>query len=433
MSRLNSILRKLAHPRDRELLDRSPTRVTRMRVLGRIGLRFWWAYLAVLCVLSLGTVSAGADVYHRTEQSDFCGACHEMGTNFGSWSESRHKNITCADCHSRPGAFGWAQAKTAGVKQLWVHFTANTIEGIKAEPHQFGIINANCRRCHEGLARVEERLGLGVSHRQHLNKGMDCITCHTAAFAHPKKKDVPDAGTAEATAQAQKASLDPRFVEVGECFKCHDGKTVTDGTPTFSAKDEKNCLKCHPDADQSFAHGARHASAAKRKPCLDCHDAVENQVHFAVGAIPQMCEKCHEKQAHESRHSPYKKGECDKCHRVMSPAYLFKNAARPTNTMCLTCHEDLAKLLAAKTEPSPPGPFSEGEADLHRGHLKLEEASDDWCFSCHAPHGSDAEWAMIRIRQQPDFKKPGTFKLSDNGGTCEGGCHSEKSVIWSGH
>lgn len=432
MSRFNSILRKLAHPKDRVLLDQSPTRATRLRVLGRIGLRFWWAYLVILVLLSVGTVSAGMDVYHRTEQPAFCGGCHEMGTNFGSWSESRHKNITCADCHARPGLMGWVQAKTAGVKQLKVHFTAETITGIKIEPHQQAIINGNCRRCHEGVARVGERLGLGVSHRQHLQSGMDCTTCHNATFAHPKQQPMPDGGSQEVD-ESEKPP-EARFVDVEQCFKCHDGTTpLGASSKVFSARDETSCLKCHPDADQALAHGARHATAAKRKPCLDCHDAAPGAVHYAMAKGPALCEKCHDKQAHQSRHSPYKKGECDQCHRVMSPAYLFKSGPRPTNAMCMGCHEDLAKLLASDSTATP-GPFSEGKTDLHQAHVaKLTEAGDDWCFSCHAPHGSDAEWGMLRIRQQDDFKKPGTLELSDVGGTCAGGCHLDKAVIWSGH
>jgi predicted CXXCH cytochrome family protein len=429
MTRFTSILRRLASPQDQQLLDQNPSRGTRFRVLGRVALRFWWAYLGLLFVVSIGTVSAGMDVYHRTESPQFCGACHEMGHNFDTWGESRHKAITCADCHAQPGLTGWVKAKAAGVKQLKVHFSSASISGIKIESSQRDTITANCKRCHGGVARVGERLGLGVSHRQHLDKGMDCVACHTGAFTHPKQLDKADAGTPPNEGHP----LEARFVEVAQCFACHDGKTTQGSTTVFDARDESRCLKCHPDADHARAHGARDRKSAERKPCLDCHEHQEGEAHFQVGKPGAICVKCHEKEQHASTHSPYKKAECDECHRVMSPAYLFKVGPRPTEALCLDCHPDLDKLLKAeKPDPKKLSGFAKGEDDLHRGHATelREQIGGDWCLSCHAPHASDSERGLLRYRQEPDFRKPGVITLSDEGGTCSGGCHARKDKSW---
>lgn len=453
MPRLSSIIRKLARPADRELLDRSPTLVTRLRVMGRIGLRFWWIYLIVLFLLSLGTVSAGMDVYHRTEQPQFCGACHEMSNNFETWRESRHKNITCADCHAEQSATGWLRTKVAGARQLVTHFSAESIDNIKVQEDQRGVIDSNCRRCHAGLARVGERFGLGVSHRQHLEKGLQCITCHSGSFTHPVKqvpatesaashadKNPAEAAAADADAPEPKASqhsgkalLESRFVDVAECYKCHDGKTTVGDTVAFSAEDETKCSKCHPDADQALAHGARHSSSANRKPCLDCHDTKSGGAHFTMGDVALICGKCHEKKEHQSMHNPYSRGECSECHSVMSQAYLFKSGPRPTNAGCLVgCHDSITTLLAEK-KPAELSAFSDGAVDLHKLHAdELGKTSNDWCLACHAPHFSDSMRALVSIRQQDDFKTRGTATLTMySGGSCQGGCHIKK-LAYSG-
>lgn len=432
MLSFTSLLKRLASKRDKELLEKNPSVGTHLRVLGRVGLRYWWAYLILLIALAASTVSAGMDVYHRTEQPEFCGACHEMSPNVGTWSASRHKDITCADCHAKPGLSGWVQAKAAGVKQLKVHFTAASIDNIKLEDRQHEIINGNCRRCHLGVARLGERLGLGVSHRQHLESGLECITCHTGAFTHPRPP-ATDGGTPDGGAGP--AHLEQRFVDVKQCYGCHDGEQKAGQKVAFAASDEKNCLKCHPDADQALAHGAKHKSAATRKPCLDCHDALDGgTAHFVTGPVAPICAKCHEKEAHESKHSPYKKNECGECHRVMSPAHLYEVGPRMTNQLCLGCHDELAKLLEERNPAKPGGPFQLEGKDLHHAHkAKLDEVRNDWCLDCHHPHGSAAEFALLRMRQYDDFKKPQAYTVADEGGgRCEGGCHEAKPLTWSG-
>ncbi len=458
MLRFGSILKRLASPSDRELLDRSPTLGTRLRVLGRVGLRFWWAYLLLLFTSSLATLSAGMDVYHRTEQPQFCGACHEMSNNFASWNESRHKNISCADCHAGPGLGGWLAAKAGGVSQLWVHFSADSIDDIEVREDQRHTIDANCQRCHSGLARVGERFGLGVSHRQHLDKGLLCVTCHNGSFTHPERHGPPTAevdGPAEATKSGDGAekedgeqddagkeatdapTVDPhaagdlegeRFVDVDACYECHDGETQVADVVAFSAADETHCQKCHPDADQALAHGARHPSSAKRKPCLDCHEATSGQSHFTVGKVAPMCDKCHTREEHASTHTPYSQGECDECHSVMSPAYLFKSGPRPTNASCLGCHDLMAELLAAKETEDLSG-FADGTVDLHRLHAKeLEPEGNDWCLSCHASHFSDAMRGLVALRPTDEGEPPGRAKLvMYAGGSCQGGCHQSRA------
>ncbi len=445
MSRLNSLLRRLASPKDRELLDRNPALEVRLRILARIGLRFWWAYLGILVLLAMGTVSAGMDVYHRTEQPQFCGGCHEMGQNFDTWNVSRHKDITCADCHAQPGLLGWVKAKTAGLKQLRVHFTATNISGIRIESNQRTIISDNCSRCHAGLARLGERLGLGVSHRQHLEKGLACITCHTGAFTHPGNRKAAAGGAADGgTTVAEKpaapkhetdakGAFEAQFVEVAVCFQCHDGKTKQNDTVVFSAQDETKCLKCHPDAEQAAAHGARSRRGADRKPCLDCHELEKDNAHYQVPTdVGPMCAKCHEQEKHPSKlHQPYRSGECAECHRVMSPTYLFKFGPRPTNTLCIHCHDEIKAVLGAE----PVGEtdltdFSDGTTDLHQKHAQeLSKKSNDWCFDCHAPHGSDAPKALIRLREPLNAKTTGTFEKKDPGGACTSACHEKKGKL----
>lgn len=92
----------------------------------------------------LWTGAAGMDVYHRTEMPEFCGTCHEMGSNFKTWSSSRHESIRCVDCHARTGVGGWLAAKMAGVSQLVTHVTADSIEDIRLGRKHEKIVSDNC-------------------------------------------------------------------------------------------------------------------------------------------------------------------------------------------------------------------------------------------------------------------------------------------------
>lgn len=405
------LVRWLASPADRSLLDQRPPLATRFRIVARIGLKHIKIYLFLLVLGLVMTLSSGMDIYHRTEVPQFCGACHEMGPNFASWQVSLHSSITCVDCHAKPGFTGWMEAKLGGTRQLLIHFNAESLEEIEVEAAQRRTIADNCQRCHPGAARLDERSGIAMSHERHFESGISCLECHTRRFAHP---EVGPEGAAEVAAK-------PLRADRTSCWKCHDGKHEFGTTVAFDSSNEESCVRCHPDAELGNKH------AGGDFACSDCHASREGEHHpFSrdkVGA--EICSACHDLETDlVSQHRHYREGKCLACHSAMSPPHLYRTGPEPEPGTCFACHEEMADLVGGKAGV-PPRRFSNGDLDLHGLHGEILDDGGLWCRSCHSPHGSKAPVAMIRLSSDGGTEEDGTFEATAQGGKCTGPCHEE--------
>ena len=129
--------------------------------------------LATLFVLALG----GAAAIPLTNQPTFCASCHTIKPSYDSWTRSSHKDVTCVDCHVRPGISGFIHDKVyAGLEDV-----AITFFGTPTEPHdlQSHVYSSVCLGCHRAILRVTEvssrdlpspvkEVGLIMDHREHM-------------------------------------------------------------------------------------------------------------------------------------------------------------------------------------------------------------------------------------------------------------------------
>jgi nitrate/TMAO reductase-like tetraheme cytochrome c subunit len=374
-----------------------------------------WVYVLLLAVSGGATVCGGMDVYRRTETPEFCGSCHEMEPRFRAWKSSPHSDVTCADCHSGRAVGGWMRVNTDGLRELRVHFTADSFDHIRLTERQEPVVNANCRRCHAVTELVAERNGLVISHERHLEKGADCLGCHSAGSSHPPQPTI-DAVTRAGS------------VDAARCYDCHDGTRDPGGEIVFDARDEESCERCHPQASLALGHG-------DEGTCLECHDAHEDE-HFPLGEDSQICAKCHREHvdaAAKSPHDPERPKACRECHQVMSPATLYGTGPRPATTQCYGCHEDFLALVEGGKPTSSSG-FVDGDTDLHKLHFGEERGADsEWCFDCHRVHARSEIRGDVDLRLRADQAEPGTFEaLSESGGRCVGGCHAREAVEYGG-
>lgn len=418
MSRFDALLRRLSRPQDRLPPDQHPGWKVRLRMMARIAWRYVWVYFALLALAVTWVAASGMDVYHRTEMPEFCGTCHEMGANFDTWSNSRHGSIRCIDCHARPGISGWVAAKMGGMSQLYTHLTADSIKDIHLQTKHATIVSENCSRCHTDSARAGDRHSRAMAHSQHADLGIQCVACHSGNIAHPTAAEARDSVAG--------------LVDVGTCFKCHDGKQTVGKKVAFAARDEKSCEKCHLDAHFANQHFAGDKSGTTHKLCLDCHEARPGQPHYAMDQRDQgrLCAKCHEPPKDlVSTHKPFREGKCDECHRVMTPAYLFRHGPKPDQAFCLHCHDDVGAVLGL-AEPTTRTAFAEAKTDLHRQHADdIGKATPDLCLKCHAGHGSTAPRGLVHLAPSEDGDgKPGLFKATKTGGSCSGSCHGDEAV-----
>ena len=221
---------------------------------------------ATLLVLALG----GAAAIPLTNQPTFCASCHTITPSYDSWIRSSHKDVTCVDCHVRPGINGFIHDKVfAGLEDV-----AITLLGTPTEPHNLAshVYSSMCISCHRAILRVTEvsvrdlpapvnDVGLIMNHRKHMEafekrgQGEGCTTCHgrvvhgTPIKAYPiviprghvKLDDQPHEPDHPKDSVLWKASM-------ADCLRCHDGEQTYEGEVLSN-----RCETCHlPDKIGGF-------------------------------------------------------------------------------------------------------------------------------------------------------------------------------------
>ena len=98
------------------------TATDRKAVLRRLA---WFFAVITFANILIGTQVTYRAVEHM-ETPVFCGGtCHTMSPEFSAYTNSPHSSVECVGCHVAPGAVGWLNSKTSGVRQL-VHTVLNT-------------------------------------------------------------------------------------------------------------------------------------------------------------------------------------------------------------------------------------------------------------------------------------------------------------------
>lgn len=220
--------------------------------------------------LAIGAIIAGALAVAGvglplTDQPKFCATCHTIRPSYDTWLTSSHKDVTCVDCHVRPGLKGFLHDKAwVGTKDVLI-----TLFGSPTEPHNLeATVHSDvCVSCHRAVLLVSEvaprdlprpvkDVGLVMSHRKHIaafakrGQGEGCTTCH-ARVVHGK----PIKGYPVVIPRGHvKSDAEPFYPDhpegstlwksaLADCFRCHDGKSTYEGK-VLSQK----CEVCHlPD------------------------------------------------------------------------------------------------------------------------------------------------------------------------------------------
>ena len=214
--------------------------------------------LATLVVLALG----GAAAIPLTNQPTFCASCHTIQPSYDSWAQSSHREVTCVDCHVRPGFSGFLHDKVlAGLEDV-----AITLLGTPTEPHdlQSHVDSAVCLDCHRAILRVTEvsvrdlpppvkDVGLIMSHRQHITafdargQGEGCTTCHGRVVHGRPIKGYPivlPRGHVDLDDRPHEPDLPQDSLlwkaTMVDCLRCHDGKQTHNGQVVSN-----RCETCH--------------------------------------------------------------------------------------------------------------------------------------------------------------------------------------------
>ena len=225
--------------------------------------------LAIAAVVA-GALALGGAAVPLTNHPKFCASCHNIRPSYDSWVESTHKDVTCVDCHVRPGVSGFLHDKVrAGLKDVAIYLFGTPTDAHNLESK---VDSHVCLSCHHAILRVSEiavrdlpppvkDVGLIMSHRKHMEafskRGQEegCTTCHSRIVhgkpikgypiviprGHVSKDSQPHVPDHPEGSKLRRAAM-------ADCFRCHDGKTTYEGKILSN-----RCETCHlPDKIGNF-------------------------------------------------------------------------------------------------------------------------------------------------------------------------------------
>jgi len=235
----------------------------------------------------------------------------------------------------------------------------------------------NCLECHANLMEESE---------QHNPAKKQCSRCHkTNGEEHPLEnvvafrldKEVPDL-CYECHLPKNDEDFVHKPVGEGKCTMCHSPHSSPNLYLVKEDPVSNLCLKCH---DLHIPEGNKVHQAVLDGNCQGCHNPhqADNEKFLATTIQSRLCMGCHREirsaLKEEHVHPPFK-SECLSCHKPHSSTDSHLLDSKPKE-LCLSCHEDLNKTLAASS-------YVHGALDQNES-----------CLNCHSPHSSEREKILI--------------------------------------
>lgn len=183
-----------------------------------------WKALFVALIGSIVIFGGGYGVLSFTNSPTFCANCHEMAPEVTTFTASAHSEITCVQCHIKPGFVNMMTHKVISLKEVY-HHVMGIPEQIVQTEHE-AVSDENCLQCHSKNRLVTASKDLIVNHKGHIEEGVPCISCHSGV-AHAKiaarginTEEVRGHWTNEVAQQMMEQKyLAPNM---GTCIDCHD-------------------------------------------------------------------------------------------------------------------------------------------------------------------------------------------------------------------
>jgi nitrate/TMAO reductase-like tetraheme cytochrome c subunit len=183
-----------------------------------------WKALFVALIGSIVIFGGGYGVISFTNSPSFCSSCHEMAPEVTTFTASAHSEITCVQCHIKPGFINMMTHKVISLKEVY-HHVMGIPEQIVQTEHE-AVSDENCLQCHSKNRLVTASKDLIVNHKGHIEEGVPCISCHSGV-AHAKiaarginTEEVRGHWTDDVAQQMMEQKyLAPNM---GTCIDCHD-------------------------------------------------------------------------------------------------------------------------------------------------------------------------------------------------------------------
>ncbi|MFK9090215.1 NapC/NirT family cytochrome c [Bacillus salipaludis] len=361
-----------------------------------------WKLLFVSLVGCIVVFGGGYGVLSLTNSPSFCASCHEMAPEYSTYTASAHNNITCVQCHIKPGFINMVTHKMKSMKEVYYHVTGVPEQIVQTEEE--AISNENCLQCHSKNRLVTASGDLKVNHKGHIEEGVPCITCH-AGVVHAKivtrginTEEVRGHWTKEnAEKLMEKKYLAPNM---GTCIDCHDKvnngekpwKDVAYNVPPNPEEMEKKLEEKAKEASGEAATEATSEGETTEAEALAAHDQKTQDIILqAIGKqqkdvkISMACETCH------------KKIKVPKSHKVEGWNGNHGGTAIQELDKCVNCHqdskwireipkEDIISLLKMKEQETKTAKYTPNITVV-----KDQSRVNKFCSACHGnrPPGHD--------------------------------------------
>ncbi len=310
----------------------------------------------------------------------------------------------------------------------------------------------------------EQRIALRFSHREHLAKGMSCVSCHDAAVRSDSARDrlIPPEARCAACHDIEGARAGKKTEPPAACEACHPAfdATIHRAPPAslfpraalhFSHAKHLDRLRALPrtarDEECRTCHGsyaevdlATRAQLPPMATCLDCHDGKR---------APIQCSTCHltafgakgarletDLPSGQLRPGPgdplgLDHGQrYDRMHALVAPGHREQCLACHSDRQCLACHDGTTKRAAIH-----PGDFVSTHAVPARAdepHCDACHRRQSFCIACHERVGVGAEAPAFQVqghRVHPaNWAQNHGAQAARNIGQCAS-CHREEGCL----
>jgi cytochrome c-type protein NapC len=148
-----------------------------------------------------------------------------MAPEYSTYTASAHNQISCVQCHIKPGITNMLTHKVKSLKEVYYHVTGVPNQIVQHEEE--AVSNQNCLQCHSKNRLVTASGDLKVDHKKHIDEGIPCISCHSGVVhAKMAARDLNvGADRAQWTSKQNTQKLiEEKYLRpnMGTCIDCHN-------------------------------------------------------------------------------------------------------------------------------------------------------------------------------------------------------------------
>jgi hypothetical protein len=381
----------------------------------------WMLFFGLFLFFLIGAIFViGAGVVEFVDSPGFCGNfCHPMEEYYDSYEHpgnntmmATHEEheVTCSNCHDKPGIGGKVYALSyTGQKEMVIY-----VSGAYDEDDLGGhVTSTQCTKCHDGsVSMVPKNMTTAIDTDANPHERMKgCVNCHDPHG--------PGTGLTENSCSVchgtQMAEFETKLEKHGnrtdkDCMECHDRVHPENAEIPFDSDlelfNDEFCSDCHDTEYEAYGLTFNNQSVLFYGGCTDCH---EDHDSFIIphddSAEYELCGDCHSNydedgSIHYLSTLPFETDLdiefCSDCHNDIYQ--VFKNTSTDTSLErygdCINCHTDHKSIQAPHAIASPYDDCIDCHSNYNEdttihdvggiSFMNVTDIEDEFCESCHA-------------------------------------------------